>query len=313
MRIRLDLLCRSAAPPVFSAGLLVAGLVSSAAAADRPGLVSLELPIGTRGTGLGSAFVSVVDDPTATHWNPAGLARLDVAEKKFSILFQHNEWISDFRQEYVGGGTRFGKHAVGGSFSGFYIGDIDGRDEFGRPTVTFGAYDVVVTGSYAYSVNDRIALGGSLKYIVENIDTLTEFAFAADLGAQYELRPDLRLGGAVTNMGSGLTFVNDKDDLPTAVQVGGSYVLPWRLGNGSLLAALDVRQARGDDAHVLFGGEYDYAGVARAQVGYGTGYDNAGISFGLGATVARFDLGYAVVPFDSDLGSTQRFALGYRF
>jgi hypothetical protein len=313
MLIRRQVSCRPAVFAfVLAAIVAVAGLVSGAAAADRAGVVSLELPIGTRGTGLGGAFVSVVDDPTATHWNPAGLARLDVADKRFAILFQHNEWIADFRQEYVGAGTRFGKHAVGGSFSGFYIGDIDGRDDFGNPTVTFGAYDVVVTGSYAYSLNDRTALGGSLKYIVENIDELTEFAFAADLGAQFELRPDLRIGGAVTNLGSGLTFVNEKDDLPTAVQVGGSYVLPWRLGNGSLLAALDVRKASGDDAHVLFGGEYDYAGAARAQIGYGTGYDNTGLSFGLGATVARFDLGYAIVPFDSDLGSTHRFALGFR-
>jgi len=309
---RRHVLYRSAVLLVLAGALAAAGPVSQAAAADRPGLVSLELPIGTRGTGMGSAYVSVVDDPTATFWNPAGLARLDVAEKRFAIHFQHNEWISDFRQDYVSGGTRFGKHAVGGSFSGFYIGDLDGRDEFGRETVTFGAYDVVVTGTYAYALNDRVALGGSLKYIVQNIDILTEFAFAADLGAQYELRPDLRIGGAVTNMGSGLTYINQEDELPTAVQVGGSYVLPWRLGNGSLLAALDVRKARGDDTHVLFGGEYDYAGVARAQIGYGTGYDNSGLSFGLGASVAQFELGYAIVPFESDLGSTHRFSFGLR-
>ncbi len=292
--------------------VVVAGLGPGAIAAERPGLVSLELPIGPRASGLGGAYVSVVDDPTATYWNPAGLTRLDVPEKRFAFLFQHNEWISDFRQEYVGGATRIGRHSLGGSFSGFYISDIDGRDEFGRQTVTFGAYDVVVTGSYAYALNDRTALGGSLKYIVANIDDITRFAFAGDLGAQFEARPDLWIGGAVTNLGSGLTFVSEQDDLPTAVQVGGSYVLPWRLGNGSLLAALDVRKARGDDAHVLFGGEYDYAGVAQAQVGYGTGYDNSGVSFGLGANVSGWTLGYAVVPFESDLGSTHRFALGFR-
>ncbi len=304
-------LCRSSATIILAAALVAAGLVPAATAAERPGIVSLELPIGPRAAGMGSAYVSVVDDPTAMHWNPAGLSRLDVAEKHFAILFQHNEWISDFRQEYVGGGTRFGKHAVGGSFSGFYINDIDGRDEFGQPTVTFGAYDVVVTGSYAYALTDRASLGGSLKYIVANIDNLSRFAFAGDIGAQYEIYPDLHVGGAVTNLGSGLTFVSEQDDLPTAVQVGGSYVLPWRLGNGSILTALDVRKARGDDTHVLFGGEYDYAGVAQAQIGYGTGYDNAGVSFGLGANVSGWRVGYAIVPFDSDLGSTHRIALGF--
>jgi hypothetical protein len=261
---------------------------------------------------MGSAFVSVADDPTATYWNPAGLTRLGLGDRNFEVLFQHNEWISDFRQEYVGAGTRFGRHAVGGSFSGFYVNDIDGRDENGTPTLAFGVYDAVVTASYAFALNDRMALGGSGKYIVSSIDDHSEFAFAADLGAQYQLTPELRIGGAVTNMGSGLTFVREQDDLPTAVQVGGSYMVPGEIGSGSLLLALDLRKARGDDSHALFGAEYDYRGVAQAQVGYGTGYDNQGINFGAGATVSGWQLNYAIVPFDMDLGSTHRFSIGFR-
>ncbi len=284
----------------------------AAGAADRPGLVSLELPIGPRAVGMGSAFVSVVDDATAMYWNPAGLTRLGVADKHFEIIFQHNEWISDFRQEYVGGGTHFGRHALGGSFSGFYIGDIDGRDEFATPTLTFGAYDAVVTASYAYEINKCASLGGSGKYIVSNIQDITHFAFAGDLGGQYEIAPALRLGGAVTNIGKGITFIREQDDLPTAVQIGGSYVLPQRVGNGSLLVALDVRKTRGDDAHALVGAEYDYHNVAQVELGYRTGFDNEGISFGAGGMVSGWKLNYAVVPFDSGLGTTHRFSIGFR-
>ena len=297
---------------VVGIGLVAGGLGAAAGAADRPGLVSLELPIGPRAVGMGGAFVSVADDPTATYWNPAGLARVAVPERHFAIQFQHNEWISDFRQEFVGGSTRIGPHAFGGSFSGFYIGDIDGRDEFGQATTTFGAYDVVVTGSYAHAITDRASAGGSVKYIVANIDDLTHFAFAGDLGAQVEVVPDLRVGGAVTNLGRGLTFISERDQLPTAVQVGGSYRLPQRLGNGSLLVALDVRKARGDDAHVLLGAEYDYGGLAQFQAGYRTGFDNEGLSFGAATAVSSVKVSYAVVPFDSDLGTTHRFAIGFR-
>jgi hypothetical protein len=284
----------------------------AAGAAERPGVVSLELPIGPRAVGMGSAYVSIADDATAMYWNPAGLTRLGVGNRHFEILFQHNEWISDFRQEYVGAGTRLGRHALGGSFSGFYVNDIDGRDEFASPTLSFGFYDVVVTGSYAYALNDRISLGGSGKYIVESIDDHNEFAFAADLGGQFEVAPDFRVGGAVTNLGKGLTFIEREDELPTAVQVGGSYVLPQRLGNGSLLAALDVRKARGDDAHALIGAEYDYQNAAQVQIGYRSGFDNDGINFGAGATVAGWQLNYAVVPFDNDLGATHRFSIAFR-
>jgi hypothetical protein len=261
---------------------------------------------------MGSAFVSVADDPTATYWNPAGLTRLGVKEKHFEILFQHNEWLDDFRQEFVAAGTRVGRHAFGGSFSGFYIGDLEGRNEFGQPTVDFGAYDAVTTGSYAFAINDRASVGGSLKYIVTNIDDLTHFAFAGDLGAQVEVATDVRVGGAVTNLGSGVTFIQEENDLPTAVQLGGSYVLPYNVANGSVLVALDVRKARGDDSHVLVGAEYDHAGIAQVQLGYRTGYDNEGINFGIGAHVASWRLGYAVEPFESDLGATHRFSVGFR-
>ena len=43
-----------------------------------------------------------------------------------------------------------------------------------------------------------------------------------------------------------------------------------------------------------------------------TGWDNDGINFGLGAAIGTWRLGYAVVPFDSDLGSTHRFSVGFR-
>src|SRR4030095_3218052 len=134
-------------------GCGIALAASTARAGERAGLVSLELPVGTRARGMGGACVSVSDDPTAMFWNPAGLARLGVPEKHFDIMFQHNEWLDDFRQEFVAGATRIGRHAFGGSFSGFYINDLEGRDESGLPTVNFGAYDAVTTGSYAFKFN----------------------------------------------------------------------------------------------------------------------------------------------------------------
>jgi hypothetical protein len=292
--------------------LPILALAGAVRAEDLPGLVSLDLPVGPRAAGMGGAFVSIADDPTAMYWNPAGLTRLGVAEKHFDIMFQHNEWLEDFRQEYVAAGTRIGRHAFGGSFSGFYIGGIEGRDEVGQVTTDFGAYDAVTTGSYALKVTENASVGGSLKYIVTNIEDLTHFAFAGDLGAQVEVMPDLHVGGAVSNLGSGVTFIQEQNDLPTAVQVGGSYVLPYNVANGSFLVAMDVRKSRGYDTNVLFGAEYDHAGIAQVQVGYRTGLDNEGINFGVGAHVASWRFGYAVQPFQDDLGSTHRFSVGFR-
>jgi hypothetical protein len=50
--------------------LLAMALVPSPAGAQQPPFES----IGSRALGMGGAFVAVADDPSAIHWNPAGLA-----------------------------------------------------------------------------------------------------------------------------------------------------------------------------------------------------------------------------------------------
>ena len=107
-----------------------------------------------------------------------------------------------------------------------------------------------------------------------------------------------------------LTYT-DSDGAGNAVSVT-AQLLRLSIANGSFLVAMDVRMPRGYDTNVLFGAEYDHAGIAQVQVGYRTGLDNEGINFGVGAHVANWRLGYAVQPFQDDLGSTHRFSVGFR-
>ena len=56
----------------------------------------LEIDIGSAGSALGGAYVSVVDDATACFWNPAGLTNL----LKNNIIFIHEPWLlSKFNNE----------------------------------------------------------------------------------------------------------------------------------------------------------------------------------------------------------------------
>src|ERR1035438_4937452 len=50
-----------------------------------------ELGVGTRAMGLAGAFVAVADDPTASYWNPAGLAQLPQPE----ILGTYGSYFND--------------------------------------------------------------------------------------------------------------------------------------------------------------------------------------------------------------------------
>jgi hypothetical protein len=54
-------------------GMMIALSSSSRADVSRSGVLFLRIAAGARAAGMGEAFVSISDDATATHWNPAGL------------------------------------------------------------------------------------------------------------------------------------------------------------------------------------------------------------------------------------------------
>jgi hypothetical protein len=84
--------------------LLVAGPRLAGAAPGGTGFAFLKLGVGARAMGMGSAYVALADDPTASYWNPAGLASVQGTQ----VTVMHNEWIVDFRQGYAAVGTRLG-------------------------------------------------------------------------------------------------------------------------------------------------------------------------------------------------------------
>jgi len=59
----------------------------------------LEIDVGSRAIGMGSAFVAVANDATALYWNPAGISRLPGNE----MVFIHSAWIADINYDFVGG------------------------------------------------------------------------------------------------------------------------------------------------------------------------------------------------------------------
>ena len=64
-------------------GLLLALLAGSsvpALAVDKFAAEFLKIGVGARPMGMGGSFVSLVDDATATYWNPAGLTQLEHKE-----------------------------------------------------------------------------------------------------------------------------------------------------------------------------------------------------------------------------------------
>ncbi len=279
---------------------------SAGAAVGETGFAFLKLGVGARPMGLGGAYVALADDPTAVHWNPAGLAAVQGTQ----VTAMHNEWIQDFRQEFAAVAARVGPGAVGIGFSGFYTSEFEERDDTGVLTGHFGFNDLALTGAYGLEVTNGLDAGLALRYVREMIAEFDATTIAADLGARYRLRDTgVSFGAAVHNIGAEAKFDSEKFPLP----------LTWRLGAaiGRDLAALkgrgtlstEYRKARADDGHFHVGAEYAYRGHVALRAGAKLGYDDEDLSFGLGVMKDWIRFDYALVPLSSDLGSTHFFSL----
>jgi len=303
------------APSIRFVALVLAITVSTlfardaAAAAGETGFAFLKLGVGARPMGMGSAYVAIADDATATYWNPAGLASLTGTQ----ITAMHNEWIQDFRQEFVAVGTKLGPGVVGFSFGGFYTSELEERDDTGVLTGHFGFNDVAMTGAYGLNLASGLDVGLSARYLREMIDVEDATTFAFDLGAKYRIgESGFTLGAAVQNLGGDPTLVVEKIPLPTTVRAGAAFgrALNSLHGKGTLTA--EVRKVRSEDARFHLGGEFDYKDRVAFRVGGKFGYDEEDLSFGLGFTQSRIRFDYALVPLSSDLGTTHFFSLSAR-
>src|SRR5208282_2888962 len=98
---------------VFSLGVLC--LCASTAAADsNPGTTAapiLQVPLGARAVGMGTAFTAVADDVSTLQYNPAGLAILQSQEANFMYI----KGLADQNIEYLAYGSPLSFRGLTGS------------------------------------------------------------------------------------------------------------------------------------------------------------------------------------------------------
>jgi hypothetical protein len=278
-------------------------------AAGNPGFAFLNLGVGARAMGMGSAYVALADDPTALYWNPAGLAGAEGAQ----LIVMHNEWIQDFRQEFAGVSRQLGKGTAGFGVSGFYTSEMEKRDDVGNLIGHFGFNDFAVTGAYARRLPQGGAAGLAVKFIREMIDQETATAVAFDLGGRLPLGSSgVSLGAAVQNVGSDAKFITESFPLPRTVRAGAAITraIPSVEGSGTLSA--EFRKAKGEDSRFQIGGELGLKRHVALRAGAKFGYDEESMSFGLGLTQHRFAFDYALVPLSSNLGTTHFVSISAR-
>jgi hypothetical protein len=279
------------------------------ASAGTEGASFLDIPIGGGPAALGSAYDSLATDAYAPVYNPGGLGFLTSNQ----LAGQHLSYLESVYDEYIGfvhplGGGK----AMGVSAQYLGSGDIPSLDKSGNALGTYDSHYGAYAIAYGQTIGERMSLGLTGKVVEAKISDVSAHAYAGDAGAFYKANEKLSLSAVVANVGSPLTFVNQKDSLPVNGRLGAAY----RFVKQGLIAVEGVYPGSGQ-ASLRTGVMWKPLEAVSIRAGYRTDTVKelsalAGFSTGVGLTLWGQELDYAWVPY-GDLGDTQYFSLVIKF
>ena len=286
----------------------------------------LTIPVGARASGMGGAFSAVANDATSSFWNPSGLSRL--TRNEFSA--NTAQWLVGTRINWVGLAFKFDEdNAIGISVNQLDYGEeqITTADEPNGTGENWSASDLAISLSYARNLTDRFSIGGTVKYISQNIWNESATAFALDIGLLFYTQLEgLRLGMNISNFGTEMqldgkdllqpididaanagnnsnisgTLLTDSWPLPLTFTVGLAYDFlnneDWRI-----TAAVDALIPNNQNTYGNVGLEITWGDLISLRGGYNSvGKNDAqegltagvGVQYDFGSFFAKFDYSY---------------------
>ena len=291
----------------------------------------LKIESGTRGIGMGGSQVASGRGLSGAYFNPASIAFIEGSEAYFSKSI----YFAGITHNTIGYGTRltptdyFGLHL-------FYLDSglierttevsPDGTGEF------YNVLDISLRLMYGKQLTDRLRVGGSIKYIREEIYTTYMQSFVFDLGSNFNTGiSDIILGMSVSNFGPDVQFqgegLQDEDeDGGTTQKITEKFSVPlvFRLGiQKDIFGGEEASASRltvSADAinpidYTVYGGvgvEYSWRNMAFVRGGTHLFHDTAGLSLGGGIKWQIINVDYAYVNYGI-LEETHQFGISLEF
>ncbi|MBI1799265.1 MAG: PorV/PorQ family protein [Candidatus Eisenbacteria bacterium] len=303
-------------------GMLIPALAGAANIFEKVGTFDgqfLKIDVGARASGMGGAFVAVADDATALYWNAAGIAR--IATDKSELSMNHANWPSELSFDQVG--YVFHVKRIPGAFG------VAARSLSMQPMVETTAYQPDGTGrtfdagmlaagvTYARSFTDKFSAGVTANFIHEGLAELSQQTFSFDLGTLYDVGTlGMKIGMAISNMGSQIKFIERSARIPSIFRVGTSATL-FQSADQKFIGSFEFSHPPDNSERLNVGGEYSFRKYLFLRGGYNINYDSQGLAGGVGfhfpvSIAGKADLDYAYTDM-KDLGGAHRFTLRFLF
>ena len=296
----------------------------------------LKIESGVRGIGMGGSQVASGRGLSGAYYNPASITFIDGSEAYFS----KSDYLAGITHNTLGYGTRltptdyFGLHLFyldSGDMEVTTVPSPNGTGEF------FNVLDISLRLIYGKQLTDRLRIGGSIKYIREQIYTTYMQSFVFDLGSNFNTGINgIILGMSVSNFGPDVQFQGEglHVEVDPAEDISGfqskitkkfSVPLIFRLGiQKDLFVGGDEENAShltvSVDAinpidYTVYGGvgvEYSWRDMAFIRGGTHLFHDTAGLSLGGGVKWQIISMDYAYVNYGI-LEETHQFGISLEF
>lgn len=283
-------------------------IISTAAAVaqqeSRTAYNFLRLPVSAHAAALGGDNISLIaDDPTLVFHNPALAA--SVSDRSLNLNYMnYMEGVNTASASFVKAVNDRATWAVMGQFLDY--GSMKETTADNEQTGDFSAKDIMVGGTFAYALTDRIVGGVTAKFITSYIAGYSSVAVGVDLGVNYyHEESDLSLSAVVRNLGGQIkAYEDDFERLPLEVQMGATKKLkgaPLRLSaamtslndwSGSLISHFNVGLDILIGSNIYIAGGYNFRRADEMKIPEADGESRhgAGLSLGAGLQMERFKL-----------------------
>ena len=293
----------------------------------------LKIECGTRGIAMGGSQVASGRGLSGAYFNPASIAFIEDSE----VYFSKSNYLAGITHNTLG----YGKKVTPTDYFGIHLFYLD-SGEMEVTTVPspdgtgekFKVLDMSVRMIYGKQLTDRLRIGSSIKYILEQIYTVEMQSFVFDMGSNFNTGIyGIMLGMSVSNFGPNVQFHGDgflKEDEEAvsgySQKVGKDFSVPliFRLGiqkdvlgadDGSVHRLTVSADAINPIDYTVYGGlgtEYSWRNIAFVRGGTHLFHDTAGLSLGAGFKWSVFAVDYAYVNYGI-LEETHQFGISLEF